>query len=109
MRFGRSAKASNSGRHRNAEPAAAPSAPAELEPDHELESYLSALLPNGDPEATDPGRPFGSAQVYQLRLPSGAEEKVLMLAEQYGMSPLTMLQGWVLQRLHQELERQDQH
>lgn len=101
MRFGRAKP--NSGRHRNA----APTPPAELEPDHELESYLTALLPNGDPEATDPGRPFGSAQVYQLRLPSGAEEKVQMLAEQQGMSPLTLLQGWVLQRLHQELGRQE--
>lgn len=74
-------------------------------PDYELEGYLAALSPTGDPEATDPGRPFGSAKVYQLRLPSGAEEKVVWLAEQEGVAPLTLMQNWVLQRLHHELER----
>lgn len=101
MRFGRAAKPPNAGRHRDA----AEPPPAEPQPDHELEGYLAALSPTGDPEATDPGRPFGSARVYQLRLPSGADDRVQALAEQQGIAPLTLLQNWVLQRLHQELER----
>ncbi|MGH4013006.1 MAG: hypothetical protein ACRDSL_03555 [Pseudonocardiaceae bacterium] len=87
------------GRHRS--PAGEPQG-ADLTPDQELESYLDAISPARDPESTDPGRRFGSAKVYQLRLPSGAEEQVQWLAEQYGTSPLRLLQAWVLQRLHYE-------
>ena len=98
MRFGRTAKAA-SGRHRS--PAGGPEG-ADLTADHEIEAYLDALSPARDPESTDPGRRFGDAKVYQLRLPSGAEEQVHWLAEQHGTSPLSLLQGWVLQRLHYE-------
>lgn len=98
MRFGRSAKAA-AGRHRT--PAEAPEG-ADLTADHEIEAYLHALSPARDPESTDPGRRFGDAKVYQLRLPCGAEEQVQWLAEQHGTSPLSLLQGWVLQRLHHE-------
>jgi hypothetical protein len=87
------------GRHRS--PAGPPQG-ADLTPDHELESYLDALSPARDPEITDPGRRFGDARVYQLRLPSGADEQVQWLAQQHGTSPLTLLQGWVLQGLHRE-------
>lgn len=104
MRFGRTdrrqtGKAAPSGRHRS--PAGEPEG-ADLTTDHELESYLAAISPVRDPEITDPGRSFGSAKVYQLRLPPGAEEKIQWLAEQRGTSALTLLQGWVLQRLHHE-------
>lgn len=94
----RTAKAA-SGRHRTA-----PGGPqgADLTLDSELESYLNAISPARDPEVTDPGRRFGSAKVYQLRLPPSAEEKVQWLAEQHGTSALRLLQGWVLQRLQYE-------
>lgn len=98
MRFSRSTKAT-SGRHRT--PPGGPQG-ADLTADHELETYLDALAPNRDPECTDPGRRFGDAKVYQVRLPSSAEEQVHWLAERYGTSPLTLLQGWILQRLHHE-------
>lgn len=98
MRFGRAAKAA-SGRHRT--PPGGPQG-ADLTVDHEIEAYLAALSPVSDPESTDPGRRFGDAKVYQLRLPAGAEERVQWLAEKHGTSPLSLLQSWVLQRLHYE-------
>ena len=45
-------------------------------PDEELESYLAALSPEGDPESTGSGRRFGGSQVYQLRLPLMANERL---------------------------------
>ena len=99
MRFGRTAKAA-AGRHRT--PSGDPQG-ADLTADHEIETYLDALSPARDPEGTDPGRRFGDAKVYQLRLPSGAEEQVQWLAQHYGTSPLSLLQAWVLQRLQYEL------
>jgi hypothetical protein len=99
MRLRRNAKATTSGRHRSL---SGPPQGADLTADHELESYLDAIAPVRDPEVTDPGRRFGSAKVYQLRLPPGAEEKVQWLAEQQGTAPLSLLQTWVLQRLHEE-------
>lgn len=98
MRFGRTSKAT-SGRHRT--PPGGPQG-ADLTADHELETYLDALAPDRGPDSTDPGRRFGDAKVYQVRLPSGAEEQVQWLAERYRTAPLTLLQGWILQRLHYE-------
>ncbi|MGH3797355.1 MAG: hypothetical protein ACRDSP_20990 [Pseudonocardiaceae bacterium] len=99
MRLRRTAKPVNSGRHRS--PTGEPQG-ADLTSDHEIESYLTAISPARDPEITDPGRRFGEAKVYQLRLPSGAEEKIQWMAEQQGTSPLSLLQDWVLQRLYRE-------
>jgi len=74
------------------------------EPDHELEAYLAALTPMPtDPETTDPGKRFGNAQVYQVRLPEEADEGLRNLAMERGTSPLAMLQEWCLQRLDWEL------
>ncbi|HEY0641583.1 MAG TPA: hypothetical protein VGD67_28480 [Pseudonocardiaceae bacterium] len=102
MRLGRPKP--NPAKHR---PAAAPPAPvAEVveEPDHELESYLAALSPTpADPETTDSGKRFGNAQVYQVRMPSDADESLRNLAIERGTSPLALLQDWVLQRLQWEL------
>lgn len=56
---------------------------------------------------TDPGQRLGGTQVYQLRLSASAEEKVHWLAQQHGVAPVTLLQGWVLQRLHHEFGGQD--
>jgi len=107
MRFGRpkettkaAAKAAQSGKHR---PPSATELPDE-EPDHELESYLAALSPTpSDPETTDPGKRFGKAQVYQVRMPEEADERLRNLAIERGTSPLALLQDWVLQRLEWEL------
>jgi len=78
--------------------------PAEDEPDHELEAYLAALAPTpSDPAITDPGKRFGTAQVYQLRLPAEADERLRGLAAERNTAPLSLLQDWVLQRLEWEL------
>ncbi len=97
MRLGR--PKANAGKHR-------PPAAAEPvgEPDHELESYLAALSPTpNDPETTDSGKRFGNAQVYQVRMPSEADERLRNLAIERGTSPLALLQDWALQRLEWEL------
>jgi hypothetical protein len=71
-------------------------------PDQELESYLAALSPEGDPESTGSGRRFGGAQVYQLRLPLMANEQLRELAAYHQTSPMALAQEWVLQRLEWE-------
>ena len=71
-------------------------------PDHELESYLAALSPEGDAETTGSGRRFGGAQVYQLRLPLMANEQLRELAAYHQTSPMALAQEWVLQRLEWE-------
>ncbi|HEY0450409.1 hypothetical protein [Actinophytocola sp.] len=71
-------------------------------PDEELESYLAALSPEGDPESTGSGRRFGGAQVYQLRLPLMANEQLRELAAHHQTSPMALAQEWVLQRLEWE-------
>jgi hypothetical protein len=80
--------------------------PAQAAPDVELESYLKALSPDGDPEVTDPGRRFGSAQVYQVRLPAGADEQLRELATFRKTSPASLIHDWVLSRLHNEIYQQ---
>ena len=71
-------------------------------PDHELESYLAALAPEGDTETTGSGRRFGSAQVFQLRLPLMANEQLRELAAYHQTSPMALAQEWVVQRLEWE-------
>lgn len=99
MRFGRSAKPANLGKHRRP---AGEATGADLEEDHELESYLTALAPASDPEVTDPGRGFGSAKVHQLRLPPGAEERLQWIAERTGVPPQSLIHDWVIDRLSHE-------
>ncbi|GAB3452921.1 hypothetical protein [Actinophytocola sediminis] len=86
----------NAGRHRTEAPEQ-----ADL-PDHELESYLAALSPEGDPETTGSGRRFGGAEVYQLRLSLMANEQLRELAAHHQTSPMALAQEWVLQRLEWE-------
>lgn len=74
------------------------------QPDHELESYLAALSPEGDPETTGTGRRFGGAEVYQLRLSLMANEQLRELAAHYQTSPMALAQEWVLQRLEWEAQ-----
>lgn len=90
------------GRHRPPEPE--PPADAEA-PDTELESYLAALAPEGDPETTGSGQRFGGSQVYQLRLPLMANEELREIARRYGTSPLSLAQDWVMQRLRWEYDQ----
>ncbi|MPZ81062.1 MAG: hypothetical protein GEV28_11985 [Actinophytocola sp.] len=88
--------AANAGRHRTE------GQEQEDRPDEDLESYLAALSPEGDPESTGSGRRFGGAQVYQLRLPLMANEQLRELAAHHQTSPMALAQEWVLQRLEWE-------
>jgi hypothetical protein len=92
-------KAQQGGRHR---PPASPE-PVE-EPDRELEAYLAALSPTpSNPAGADSSKRFGTAQVYQVRMPAEADAWLRALAVERGTSPLALLQDWVLQRLEWEL------
>lgn len=71
----------------------------EAEPDPEFESYLAALDPEESPETTGSGRRFGAAQVYQLRLPLLANERLRELAFKQGTSPASLARDWVMQHL----------
>lgn len=85
-------------RRQKAEPP--PTEPAE--PDHELESYLAALAPEESVETTGSGRRFGGSEVYQLRLPLMANERLKELAAKQGTSPAALARDWVLQHLADE-------
>lgn len=74
-------------------------------PDRELESYLAALSPEGDPETTGTGRSFGGSQVYQLRLSLMANEQLREIAAYNQTSPLSLAQEWVMQRLEWEAQQ----
>jgi hypothetical protein len=74
-------------------------------PDRELESYLAALSPEGDPESTGSGRRFGGSQVYQLRLSLMANEQLREIAAHNQTSPLALAQEWVMQRLEWEAQQ----
>lgn len=69
------------------------------EPDHEFESYLAALAPEESVESTGSGRRFGASQVYQLRLPLMANERLRELAFKQGTSPAALARDWVMQHL----------
>lgn len=88
----------NLGRHRTE-----PQDQDEQLPDHELESYLAALAPEGDAETTAPGRRF-NAEVYQLRLSLIQNEQLRELATHRNTSPAALAQEWVLQRLEWEAQ-----
>ncbi|QUH05347.1 hypothetical protein HUO13_35295 [Saccharopolyspora erythraea] len=79
--------------------------PEVAEPDHELDDYLAALAPEESVETTGSGRRFGVSQVYQLRLPLMANEKLKELAAKQGTSPAALARDWVMQ--HLALEDQD--
>ena len=85
------------GRRQRPEAAATEQAPPE--PDKELDSYLAALAPEQDVETTGSGRRFGSSQVYQLRLPLMANEKLKQIAAQQGTSPAALARDWVMHHL----------
>lgn len=90
-------------RQQQANPAAKEQEEAEA-PDHELESYLAALNPGEEIETTGTGRRFGASQVYQLRLPLMANERLKEIAARQGTSPDALARDWIMQHLAQEEE-----
>lgn len=86
-------------RQQRPRPGGGPEAPNQ--PDSELDSYLAALNPEEGTETTGTGRRFGAAQVYQVRLPLAANERVKEIAAQNGTSPAALITDWVLQHLDQ--------
>jgi hypothetical protein len=69
--------------------------------DPELDSYLAALTPSQEGATELTGR-FGTAQVFQLRLPALRIEQLRRLAEERGVSPGALAVEWVVERLDQE-------
>jgi hypothetical protein len=72
------------------------------EPDRELDSYLAALSGANDEHNTELTARFGSAQVFQLRLPALRIEQLRRIAAKKGLSPGALAVEWVLERLDRE-------
>jgi hypothetical protein len=91
-------------RHRGSTPAAAPvdHVDAVLGEDTQLDSYLAALAPGSAEHATELTGRFGSAQVFQLRLPALRIEQLRRIAEERGVSPGALAVDWVIDRLDRE-------
>jgi hypothetical protein len=71
-------------------------------PDDELESYLAAISPEVDNAQSELTGRFGSAQVFQVRLPALRIEQLRRLAGAQGVPPNSLVVDWVLERLDQE-------
>lgn len=96
-------------RSRHRSPAAPPSRPVPdthvdgvLEEDTHLDSYLAALAPGGEEHPTELTGRFGSAQVFQLRLPALRIEQLRRIAQERGVSPGALAVDWVIERLDRE-------
>ena len=92
-------------RNRHRAPAPAPRRgpePESPEPDRELDSYLAALSGASDEHATELTGRFGSAQVFQLRLPALRIEQLRRIADDRGVSPGSLAVDWVVERLDRE-------
>ena len=88
-------------RHRAPEPVRqAPDEPPVADP--ELDSYLAALSGSGDEHPTELTGRFGSAQVFQLRLPALRIEQLRRIAADRGVSPGALAVDWVIDRLDRE-------
>ncbi|MBN9112696.1 MAG: hypothetical protein J0I34_28395 [Pseudonocardia sp.] len=70
--------------------------------DHELDSYLAALAPEPSEGVTESTGRFGTAQVFQLRLPPLRVEQLRRLAAERGVSPGALALDWVVERLDRE-------
>jgi hypothetical protein len=70
--------------------------------DRELDSYLAALSRDSGPDATELTGRFGSAQVFQLRLPALRIEQLRRIAAERGVSPGALAVDWVIDRLDRE-------
>jgi len=71
-------------------------------PDDELESYLAAISPDVDSSRSELTGRFGSAQVFQVRLPALRIEQLRRLAEAHGVPPTSLVVDWVIERLDRE-------
>jgi hypothetical protein len=71
-------------------------------PDHELESFLAAISPEADASPSELTGRFGSAQVFQLRLPALRIEQLRRLAESRDVPPTALVMDWVIERLDKE-------
>lgn len=95
---------SNRSRHRapSAGPAAYARMDAALAGDGDLDSYLAALSPADAEHPTELTGRFGSAQVFQLRLPALRIEQLRRIAAERGVSPAALAMDWVIDRLDRE-------
>jgi hypothetical protein len=75
---------------------------AALAGDGDLDSYLAALSAGDDEHPTELTGRFGSAQVFQLRLPALRIEQLRRMAEERGVSPGALAVDWVIDRLDRE-------
>lgn len=89
-------------RHRAPAPVRRDTGPEPPEPDRELDSYLAALSGANDEHPTELTGRFGSAQVFQLRLPALRIEQLRRLADERGVSPGSLAVDWVVERLDRE-------
>ena len=89
-------------RHRPPATVPAPVFDAALDEDTHLDSYLAALAPGGAEQPTELTGRFGSAQVFQLRLPALRIEQLRRIAQERGVSPGALAVDWVIERLDTE-------
>jgi hypothetical protein len=93
-------------RSRHRAPAARPEDDARMDAalagDGDLDSYLAALSAADDETSTELTGRFGSAQVFQLRLPALRIEQLRRMAEERGVSPGALAVDWVIDRLDRE-------
>lgn len=76
--------------------------PADLVPEDELESYLAAISPDADNASSELTGRFGSAQVFQVRLPALRIEQLRRLAKDRGVPPTSLVVDWVIESLDRE-------
>lgn len=92
-------------RSRHRAPAARPEDAARMDAalggDGDLDSYLAALAADSEHPTETTGR-FGTAQVFQLRLPALRTEQLRRIAQERGVSPGALVVDWVLERLDRE-------
>ena len=89
-------------RSRHGTPAPFDPLDAVLDEDTHLDSYLAALAPGGEESPTELTGRFGSAQVFQLRLPALRIEQLRRIAQERGVSPGALAVDWVIDRLDRE-------
>jgi len=75
---------------------------AALAGDGDLDSYLAALSTADAEHPTELTGRFGTAQVFQLRLPALRIEQLRRMAEERGVSPGALAVDWVIDRLDRE-------
>ncbi len=96
----------SSSRSRHRAPAARPEADAQMDAalagDGDLDAYLAALATADAEHPTELTGRFGSAQVFQLRLPALRIEQLRRIAAERGVSPGALAVDWVIDRLDRE-------